>query len=354
MNKEGTLIKVRDPKIYFDNVDINSSNQIESKQKEIEKEIIKLKGKILSLALATPKDITPSDNDPIDYISDNLNEILDNLCENIYDSYTVNTIEGILDAWRYSYNDEKDIYENCKTDEEVNKEAFPEDKHVEIKRDLNKFTFAPDDKNIDDAINRSIQNINFNKQLEFKYSDMVCILHGNYLFVDYDGQFIFKNVDSAIKVLDKKLDLHTSEYVSKDFIQNHPDFFPSIIEKMKKNYYELSEEELNKYISKFEKAYDDFVNDDYKITNMETIDTLYSGILSVLRNEIYEKENIKIIRFYDLISGYRDSEKYKDEIDKIKYKNIRAALGVFEPIDRTVKVIEDTGLAPIDHNRGCY
>ena len=320
MNKEGTLIKLRDQKIYFDNVDINSTSQIDFKQREIEKEISKLKGKILSLTLATPKDITPSDNDPIDYISDSLNELLDNFSENIYDSCTIDIIERLIDEWRYSYNDEKDIFENCKDEEEINKNAFPEDKHVEIKRDLNKFTFAPDDKSIDDAINRSIQNINFNKQLEFKYSDMVCILHGNYLYIDYDGQFIFKNIDSAIKVLDKKLDFHTSDYISKDFIETHPDFFQSVLEKMKKNYYKLSKEELDKYISKFEKAYDDFVNDDYKITNLETINTLYSGILSVLRNEIYDKENIKIIRFYDLIFGYRDSEKYKDIIDKIKIK----------------------------------
>ena len=323
MNKEGTLIKLRDQKIYFDNVDINSTSQIDFKQREIEKEISKLKGKILSLTLATPKDITPSDNDPIDYISDSLNELLDNFSENIYDSCTIDIIERLIDEWRYSYNDEKDIFENCKDEEEINKNAFPEDKHVEIKRDLNKFTFAPDDKSIDDAINRSIQNINFNKQLEFKYSDMVCILHGNYLYIDYDGQFIFKNIDSAIKVLDKKLDFHTSDYISKDFIESHPDFFQSVLEKMKKNYYKLSKEELDKYISKFEKAYDDFVNDDYKITNLETINTLYSGILSVLRNEIYEKEKIKIIRFYDLISGYRDSEKYKDVIDNIKMENFK-------------------------------
>lgn len=322
MGKEGTLIKVRDPKIYFDNIDINSTTQVESKQKEVEKEIIKLKGKILSLALATPKDITPSDNDPIDYISDNLNETLDNLCENIYDLHTIDTIEGILDKWRYSYQDEKDIYENCKNNDEVNKEAFPEDKHVEIKIDLNKFTFAPDDKTIDDAINRSIQNINFNHQLESKYTDMVCILHCNHLFVDYDGQFIFKNIDSAIKVLDKKLDLHTSEYISKDFIQNHPDFFPSIIEKMKKNYYKLSEEEINKYISNFENAYNDFINSNYTVKDYMSMEILYNGIQSVLRNEIYEKENIKIIRLYDLIFGYRDSEKYKDVIDKIKMKSL--------------------------------
>lgn len=345
MNNDGTLIKVRDPFIYFDNVNINSSKEVESKERNIEKEISELKGKILSLVLSTPKDITPSDCNPIDYLTENLNELLEDFSDTIYDRTTLDIIENIIDGWRYSYDDEKNIYENCKTDEEIDSEAFPEDKHVEIKREINKFFSAPDDKTIDDTIKRSIQNLNFNNQLGFKYTDMVVILHGNYLFVDYDGQFIFKNPDSAIKVLDKKFDLHTFEYISKDFIENHPDFFPSVIEKIKKNYSQcLNEEELNKYVSKFENAYNDFINSDYKITNVESIDILYNRINHIIRNEIYTKERIKIIRLYDLIFGYKDSERFKDEIDKIKNEKFSSLIGNFTDaiiinnIDSTIKI----------------
>lgn len=328
MSSEGTLIKLREPMLYFDNVNITSVSQIESKSRSLENEIIKLKGKLTALALSTPKDITPEDyNNPIEFVTEQVNDLISEYSDVLYDSYTVNEIERLLDGWRYTYGDEpKDLYENCKTDEEVNKQAFPEDKHVEIKHDLNKFTFAPDDKTVDDTINRAINNINLNWQISAQMSDKVVILWNNHLFADYDGQFVFKNTDCAMKVLDKKLDLHTSEYISGEFIEKHPDFFPSILRKFDDpkyiNYYPNNEKYVKENKEKFEKAYNHFIENDYKY-DIESLDTLYNLSNSVIKTIIYDKCNIKIVRLYDLAYRYLHSKEEPINIDFNFLKNIK-------------------------------
>ena len=55
MSNDGTLIRLREPKLYFDNVNIESVVQVEDSQHSVSQEITKLKGKLLALALATVK-----------------------------------------------------------------------------------------------------------------------------------------------------------------------------------------------------------------------------------------------------------------------------------------------------------
>ncbi len=327
MSNDGTLIRLREPKLYFDNVNIESVAQVEALQHSIAQEITKLKGKLLALALATPKDITPNGEDsPVDFVTGRVNELFGDLSDAMFDSFSLDIIERIIDDWKYSYPDSKNIYENCETDEDTNSKAFPKDKHVEIKHDLNKFTFAPDDKTVDDAINRAIDNINLNWQVSAQMSDKVVILWNNHLFADYDGQFVFKNIDCAMQVLDKKLDLHTSEYISGEFIEKHPDFFPSILKKFDDhkyiNYYSNNEKYVKENKEKFEKAYNHFIENDYKY-DMESLDTLYNLSNSVIKTIIYDKCNIKIVKLYDLAYRYLHSKEEPLNIDFNFLKNVK-------------------------------
>ena len=345
MSNDGTLIRLREPKLYFDNVNIESVVQVEDSQHSVSQEITKLKGKLLALALATPKDITPNDEDsPVDFVTERVNELFGDLSDAMFDSFSLDIIERIIDAWKYSYPDSKDIYENCETDEDTNSKAFPKDKHVEIKHDLNKFTFAPDDKTIDKAIDRSVENIHFNSTISWWSAERAVIIWHGHLFVDYDGQFIFKNKDAAQEILDKKMDLHTSEYISKDFITNHPDFFPSVIEKMKKQYEALKDDEdIHKWgmktLEDFTKAYNDFKESNFKF-DMEITNTLYSGLLGVLRNQIMDECKIKILTISELVAGYDTSIRFKDLIQKEIQKSLEKALSEFNPVNEVKKGIK--------------
>lgn len=345
MSNDGTLIRLREPKLYFDNVNVESVAQAGALQHSVEQEITKLKGKLLALALATPKDITPNGEDsPIDFVTGRVNELFGDLSDAMFDSFSLDIIGRIIDDWKYSYPDSKDIYDNCETDEDTNSKAFPKDKHVEIKHDLNKFTFAPDDKTIDNAIKRSVENIHFNSTISWWSAERAVIVWWGHLFVDYDGQFIFKNKDAAQEILDKKMDLHTSEYISKDFITNHPDFFPSVIEKMKKQYEALKDDEDiykwgMKTLEDFTKAYNDFKESDFKF-DMEITNTLYYGLLGVLRNQIMDECKIKILTISELVAGYDTSIRFKDLIQSEMQKSFEKALSEFNPVDEVKKGVK--------------
>lgn len=346
MSSDGTLIRLREPKLYFDNVNIESVAQVEYSQHSIEQEITELKGKLLALALATPKDITPNDEgSPVDFVTERVNELFGDLSDAMFDSFSIDIIERIINDWKYSYPDSKDIYENCKTDEDTNSKVFPKDKHVEIKYDLNKFTFAPDDETIDKAIKRSVENINFNYAISHCSAEMAVIVWYGHLFVDYDGQFIFKNKDAAQEILDKKMDLHTSEYISKDFITTHPDFFPSAIEKMKEQYEALKDNEdiyksRMKNLEDFTKAYNDFKESDFKF-DMEITNTLYYGLLGVLRNQIMDKCNIKILTIRELVTGYDISIRFKDLIQKEMQKSLEQVFSESNPLYEVKKGVKE-------------
>lgn len=346
MSSDGTLIRLREPKLYFDNVNIESVAQVEYSQHSIEQEITELKGKLLALALATPKDITPNDEDsPVDFVTERVNELFSDLSDAMFDSFSIDIIERIINDWKYSYPDSKDIYENCKTDEDTNSKVFPKDKHVEIKYNLNKFTFAPDDETIDKAIKRSVENINFNYAISHCSAEMAVIVWYRHLFVDYDGQFIFKNKDAAQEILDKKMDLHTSEYISKDFITTHPDFFPSAIEKMKEQYEALKDNEdiyksRMKNLEDFTKAYNDFKESDFKF-DMEIINTLYYGLLGVLRNQIMDECKIKILTIRELVTGYDTSIRFKDLIQKEMQKSLEQVLLESNPLYEVKKGVKE-------------
>lgn len=275
MSSEGTYIKLRNPFLYFDTVDIENVSEAESTENQKSKWIKELQGDFLSLAMATPKDITPKGEDPINYVK----ERVENLFSDFYDAYhelfDVQLINQILEEWKYSYSsDPKEIYENCQSDNEVNKNAFPEDRHEEIKRDLNKFTFAPPDDSIGDALERSERNFNLYRDLsEFISDKYVIITHGK-VYVDYDGQFLFKTEEAAKEVLKKRFDFHTSDYISKEFIENHPNFFDSVIRLMEYFSYE------KEYIDKFTEAVNRFKEGDNKF-DMDLMNTIYEGLDNV-------------------------------------------------------------------------
>lgn len=294
MSGNGTKIKPRGSLLYFDNVDIETKAQAESLDDELSNNYDKLKGELFGLIMATPKDITPNGENPIDYIKEQTDDILSRLHENIYDKTTVDIINQILYNWEYTYaGEEKDIYSNCNTDDEINKYAFPQDKHVEIKHDLNNFIFAPEDDDIKDAIDRSLSNINYQLLLYQFFTDKYIILIGNHLYVDYDSQFLFKSESNAKKVLMKKLDFHCHDYLDRRFIEKHPNFFPSIIKLMIEHEYDKNKR------FKFEEELKKFENDS-KI-NLECLNRLYEILNDFFFQEIKNRLNIRIIHLGNLI-----------------------------------------------------
>lgn len=312
MSKEGTLIKTRYPFLYFDNVDINSIEEARNLSDTLDKHLDRIKADIQSLAIATPKDITPKGEVPLNYINEKIDEIFDELYEVARDYYTVDIIKNILEEWSWRcYSEDKELYPNAEEDKELNERAFIEDEHIEVERDMTKFTFAPPDDNISQTITRAIQNVKLNDSLSNEIIDKYIILLGNKPYVDYDGQFLFSSKEKAENVLKKKMDFHSIDYISRDFIELHPDYFTTVIDKLKDNKEQFKETLDNLKLGNILSNLDKF----------EFINKLFS---EAVISEVFEILRVKIITFESLINSYFiDTLDYSDTTKKMIKKTLK-------------------------------
>lgn len=295
MSSEGTKINLRHPSIYFDNVNVNNAESAISESNKANENLNSLKADLLSIAMATPKDITPEDENPIEFIKERVNYLMEDLYNGFNRYFESNLVLQLLDDWKYTYsNDNKDIYNDCDTNEELNKHAFPEDEHVEIKRDLNKFALAPQEDSVGDSLDRCQKNLSLNKDISDFIMDKYVILTHNKLYCEYDGQFLFKSKEAAEQILKKKFDFHSIDYISKEFINDHPDFFESAKRLMEFLNYD------KEYIDKFDNALNTFINNDYKIYK-DNLETIYESLNKVVYERLYDICGIKILKISELI-----------------------------------------------------
>lgn len=89
----GTYVTVEH---YYNHIIVGSKVELQQQLSEARADLAKAKGTILALCVATPKDICPSDQDPIIYI----NESFERLWEEIQDiEYRINALVDIADGW---------------------------------------------------------------------------------------------------------------------------------------------------------------------------------------------------------------------------------------------------------------
>lgn len=289
---EGTLIKPRYPSLYFDNVNISSVKSAEMKSEVLDREMTKLQNKLLSLTLATPKDITPTDEDPVEYITEKVNEIFDEMYDVAKDYHTVQFIISILDTWTYGcyHNDYNDIYENTTSNEELNRRAFPVELKAEKKMNPPKCMFAPDENTVDESIDRAVKNIRMDEKLSDELNEKYIIIYKGKPYVTFEGQFLFASEEYAIAALKDRFDFHPSDFLNREFLHHHPDYIRSIIDKMKIIYKKEFEENFNK------------MKDDNFFNHIKEFEFVHDVIDRTVTDEIMNILDIKIIKVQDLVT----------------------------------------------------
>jgi len=293
MSREGTLIKTRYPYLYFDNIDISSVSEAESTYNSLDKRLNRIKSDIATLVFSTPRDITPKGEQPLDYLNEKLDELFDELYEVSKDFYTTDIVKDILNEWSWGgYSDDKELYPNSKSDEEVNEKAFIEDSHIEVIRDMKKFTFAPPDDNVNTTLTRCIKNIQLNDSLSLWVGKKYIILLGNKLYVDYDGQFIFNSKTKAENILKKKMDFHAIDYISKEFNELHPNYFKTVIDNLKNN--------KEKFIEDLK-----ILEDGNTFKHVDSIEFLYTTFEKYVIDEVFKILDVKIVEINELIDTYK-------------------------------------------------
>lgn len=299
MSKEGTLIKPRYQQIYFDDVDIHNFNEAHSNLVELDSKLNEIQKDILALALATPSNITPKGESPYDYVKEKVEEMFDDLFEIAREYYTTDIITNILNEWSWGCNDDKELYENTEDESLINKRAFPKDEHIEIKRDLMKFSFAPQEDNVSETIVRGIQNIKLNESLSDNILYNFIILIHDKPYVDYDGQFLFASREKALNVLKKKIDFHPIDYISKEFVEIHPNYFVSLIERMKEQTLMYDAGRLNNFENDL-----NIVKEGKMYTHLDKLDFLHHTFEDFVINDIFKMLDIHLITFHELIQDH--------------------------------------------------
>lgn len=290
MSSNGTLIKPRYQTLYFDNIDANSKEELQSYKKNTLKNIEEIKSEILALCMSTPKDIFDSEeySDPFNYIKNKFKELSDELSEQQYDLNTIDFIENILDEWDYSCSSEKELYK----DNEIN--PFVTDKHVDIEFfKKNSFTFTPNDKSLIDIFTRGKQNIELNRDKINVLKNKYIILFDNEIFSDYTGQFLFSSEKNARDVLFDKLDIRTYEYINKDFIQENKEFFYSFKNVLSDEKYSILIENIDKFVAsetKFVKENLSVIDTIYNLLN-EGITNMFNNHIKIIKLDSLEKQN---------------------------------------------------------------
>ena len=299
MSNEGTLIKTRYQELYFDDVNIKSFDEAHSNLVELDKKLDNIQKDILALALATPSNITPKGESPYDYINEKIEEMFDDLYVVAREYYTTDIITNILNEWSYGYNDDKELYENTDDESLINKRAFPKDEHVEMKRNLIKFSFAPQEDNVSETIIRGIQNIKLNESLSDNILNKFIILIHDKLYVDYDGQFLFASREKAMNVIKKKIDFHPADYISKEFVDTHPNYFVSLVDRMKEQTLMYDAGKLNNFENDL-----NIVKEGKMHIHLDKLDFLYHTFEDFVINDIFKMLDIHLIMFHELIQDH--------------------------------------------------
>lgn len=126
------------PTIYIDE-NVVSSVGARNKAEESERDREKLKSKLLALALATPRDITPLDESPLSYVTETFNEIWEDLWDAFINDYVYTVIADDADYEEDSLvkkSFEEDIAEKKKYEDSIKIQRDFFEKYSEV---LNKF-----------------------------------------------------------------------------------------------------------------------------------------------------------------------------------------------------------------------
>ena len=181
----------------------------------------------------------------------------------------------------------------------INKRAFPKDEHVEMKRNLIKFSFAPQEDNVSETIIRGIQNIKLNESLSDNILNKFIILIHDKLYVDYDGQFLFASREKAMNVIKKKIDFHPADYISKEFVDTHPNYFVSLVDRMKEQTLMYDAGKLNNFENDL-----NIVKEGKMHIHLDKLDFLYHTFEDFVINDIFKMLDIHLIMFHELIQDH--------------------------------------------------
>ena len=231
---DGKTVSLRYGQLYLDDIKSISPAGIEMEKNDCHIKIQEAREKLAMLIAGNPKDLMSKydieEGDPKTWISENIDEIEEELAEQYRKLERLEILDTIFYEWEHGKL--TNSWENMTPDldltyDESLKFVFPQDKkdneqeHYDIMFGKKKL----DDHSFNEMYDKCKVNLNAEDFRREIIEDGVCVVVDDKLFITYLGQWVFPNEDEAFRAVKDKLNIPLTDYINKQFIKEHNDFF---------------------------------------------------------------------------------------------------------------------------------
>lgn len=291
---EGVSIRPRFSTIYFDGIHSKTLEGVEEEKRECQEEVYKIRERLAMLIAGNPKDLMNKEDwdeytEPTSWITFQLNEVEEQLQEALQKYGELNVYERLLEQWnegKWSAEASwEDVYDDIKHTAD-SKTIFPEEEDADhdFKYDILLGKKKLEDKSIEEAFNRGLENVKLDKDEQQALYRKVYATIDDDIFVTYKGQWLFRSPEEAINAINHRINIPVFEYFKNDFVNNHHEFFDSLCEWL---YIDKDIDKLKSLVNDFDNI--KLMSSDYK--------KMYELVTEAIGN--YMESRVKIHYVYD-------------------------------------------------------
>ena len=214
--------------IYTDQ-DINSLDHLESLSSQAYREIDKCKNKLRMMAIAAPSTITPKGSNAIEYISEQVDDIVDEILEQAETVDKTDMYTNCIEMWRHrsiEESDEKNV--DIDTIEGFNKVVINED-GIRSKNFKEKYPNYFDLKSLDSVLDYTKLCVNTHDNSR-EADDMWVVYIQDKLFIRFDGKYVFSTKEAAHEAIREYLGIHDGHNIfSKNWLSKNESFISDFL-----------------------------------------------------------------------------------------------------------------------------
>lgn len=257
-------ILLPDGYIYTDQ-DINSPGHLESLSSQAFREIDKCKNKLRMMAIAAPSTITPKGCNAIEYITEQVDDIVDEILEQAETVDNVDMYTNCIAMWRHRGMDEKDEKDIDVDTQEGFDKVVVNDTGIRSKNFKEKYPNYLDLKNLDSVLDYTKLCVD-TRDNSREADDMWVVYIQDKLFIRFDGKYVFPTKEAAHKAIEEYLGIHDSYSIfSKNWLSKNESFINDFLA----HFTDERKERYRKYI-------DNILN--YSNYNMKELQELWDAL----------------------------------------------------------------------------
>lgn len=256
---EDIRVKLRGNTLWLGEIGKQTPESLESAYNDENEKIDKIREKLAMLIAGNPKDLmTKYDEDEYGtvtrFIEEKINEILDDANEAYSKIERLSILENILNEWTETvlYDDNKYVLDpvNFADNEQITTFVYPEKKFdADAKNESMNVEFygKPHTNNsFKEIYEAGKKNVEMNNKLSEAISNNWVAFFDDKLFVTYDGQFVFKDTDTALKAIKDQMSQTFLNRCSYQYFQCEPENAKKFFDDVKA--YSGEDEFINKCI----------------------------------------------------------------------------------------------------------